>query len=54
MLIPLNFPTTQIAAQVAQFIEPTQPGGQNSLDNVVATVARSGTGAPGSTVEFIG
>lgn len=52
-MIPLNYPSTQVEAQVAQFIEGTQPGFYSDENTPAATVARA-TGAPGSTVEFIG
>jgi hypothetical protein len=51
-LIPLNYPSTQAEAQVAQFIESAHPSLLSDQNTVLDTVARS---VPGSlTVTFVG
>ena len=52
-MIPLNYPSTQVEAQVAQFVEGGEPSFYSEVKTPASTVARA-TGEPGSTVQFIG
>jgi hypothetical protein len=51
MLIPLNYPSTQTEALVAQFIEGTGPSPLSGKHSPLETVADAG-GTPASTIVF--
>lgn len=51
-MIPLNYPVTQVEAQVAQFVEGPNPNFYDSQATVLDTVAHTDPGT--TTVKFVG